>query len=798
MNYDSINIDNLSIFFQIVATSNIPIIITDVDQPDNPAVFINAAFEEVTGYSSSEVLGRNCRFLQSDDTDQQVRISLANAIKEGKSCKELIRNYRKNGELFWNELYIFPIKNSQGHITHYVGIQSDVTELLLTYEDLQEKGLAIENSLDIFIKLKSDDTILEVNKACCETFGWTEKELIGNSVYLLVQNHPKNKAYQDFAKFLDAETNSSLTSELKCKNGKIVCIEWTLPSTKGNAILLFGRDITEKKALLDKITSSEKQLLDVLDSLAVGFYSLDRHWRFNFINSAALKLMNKQSDELIGKNIWEEYPDTVNSIYFENYHLTMSGGESREFEWYYEPLKTWFDVKTNPSYNGISVLLQDITKRKNYEDQLLLIASHDFLTGLKNRQTFLSILETRLKQLGKVNGISVLFIDLDRFKEINDAYGHRFGDLVLKKLGERLGQLENEQITCARISGDEFLYLYPGTDVYYVEEFARNILSTVGTPMFINGVQIILGCSIGIAMHIGSNISADDLINKADSAMYAAKASGRNTYKWLILDDVYEFQRHRLRIDLLSAIQKNQFVLYYQPQNHLETGKIAGVEALIRWQHPQLGMLSPGAFIALAEESPIILQLGEWVIDEACRQLAVWERSGFKLKMSINISVRQLNDPNFVNVIDAITNKYGLCPDCIFLEVTESMLVQDFETTYKILQPFKQKGYSIALDDFGTGYSNFSYLNSLPITAIKIDRSFLRNIESDTKAVAVINGIIALAKSLDLTVITEGIETESQFDIIKETNCDQIQGYFIGRPLPAEEITTKFLNVQVV
>ena len=389
MNFDSPSIDNLSILFQIVATSNIPIIITDVDQPDNPAVFINAAFEEVTGYSSSEVLGRNCRFLQSDDRNQQVRISLANAIKEGKSCKELIRNYRKNGELFWNELYIFPIKNSQGHITHYVGIQSDVTELLLTYEDLQEKGLAIENSLDIFIKLKSDDTILEVNKACCETFGWTEKELIGNSVYLLVQNHPKNKAYQDFAKFLDAETNTSLTSELKCKNGKIVCIEWTLPSTTGNSILLFGRDITEKKALLDKITSSEKQLLDVLDSLAVGFYSLDRHWRFNFINSAALKLMNKQSDELIGKNIWEEYPDTVNSIYFENYHLTMAGGESREFEWYYEPLKTWFDVKTNPSSNGISVLLQDITKRKNYEDQLLLIASHDFLTGLKNRQTFL-------------------------------------------------------------------------------------------------------------------------------------------------------------------------------------------------------------------------------------------------------------------------------------------------------------------------------------------------------------------------------------------------------------------------
>lgn len=241
MNFDSLSIDNLSIFFQIVATSNIPIIITDVDKPDNPAVFINAAFEEVTGYSSPEVLGRNCRFLQSDDTDQQVRISLANAIKEGKSCKELIRNYRKNGELFWNELYIFPIKNSQGHITHYVGIQSDVTELLLTYEDLQEKGLAIENSLDIFIKLKSDGTILEANKACCETFGWTKKELMGNSVYLLVQNHPKNKAYQDFAKFFYAETTSSLTSEHECKNGKIVCIEWTLPSTKG-----IGRSATEE------------------------------------------------------------------------------------------------------------------------------------------------------------------------------------------------------------------------------------------------------------------------------------------------------------------------------------------------------------------------------------------------------------------------------------------------------------------------------------------------------------------------------------------------------------------------
>lgn len=794
MNLDLTNIDNFSLYFQIVVTSNIPIIITDVRQPDNPVVFINEAFEQVTGYSSTEVLGRNCRFLQGDDKAQQASISMAKAIEEGIPCKELIRNYRKNGELFWNEIYIFPIKNPQGHITHFVGIQSDVTNLLLANEGLHEKNLAIQNSLDIFLKVKNDGTILEANRACYETFGWTVEELIGNSIYVLVPDYLKNKACQDFTKLLDSETPTFLTSELICKHGKIVFIEWTLTVAKGNSIHFFGRDSTEKRALLEKISTSEKKLLSILESLTEGFFSLDRNWCFNFINNAGTKLLNKQADELIGKNLWEVYPETIGSIFSENYHRAMTAGESRQFESYYEPLKSWFDVRANPSSDGITVLFQDITERKHSEHELLFIASHDSLTGLNNRATCLNKLEKSLKQDGNMNGISVLFIDLDRFKEINDAYGHRFGDSVLKNVGVRLGRLQNDQITCARISGDEFLFFFPGFDISHVEKFSRDILSIVSKPMIIEGLEITIGCSIGIAIHNGSDISADDLINKADTAMYAAKASGRHIYKWAEKDDETEIQRHRLRSELLSAINGNQFILYYQPQIHLETGKIVGVEALIRWQHPHFGMLAPGAFITLAEESPIIFKLGEWVFDEACRQLALWNRLGFTLKMSINISAKQLNDPTLINRVDAIIVKYGLSPDCIELEVTESMLVQDFATTSKILEPFKQKGYRIALDDFGTGYSNFSYLNSLPITAIKIDRSFLRNIESDWKAIAVINGIIALGKSLDLTVITEGIETESEYEIIKGTKCDQIQGYFISRPLPAKELAEKFIN----
>lgn len=676
---NSLLISDTNLYGQILKESNSPIIITDYGQSDNHIVYVNRAFEIVTGYSCTEVLGKNCRFLQGEDTDQPSIGLMARAIKTGEPCEVLLRNYKKNGELFWNNVFLFPIHNSEGSISNFVGIQHDVTE---------------------------------------------------------------------------------------------------------------------RKTLELEIESSQKKLSTVLESISEGFYSLSRDWKFLYINDAGARLLGRQQEDLNNKSIWDEYPEAVNSEFYHTYHKVLEEAQPYSCESYYSPLGKWFEARAYPSPDGIVVIFQDITTRKEYEGKLVYAASHDSLTGLKNRSSSLNYLtEWLLQSKSEDCLVTVFFMDLDNFKEINDAFGHHAGDKVLATLGQRLSALESEEFICARISGDEFLFIHYSCNKSTDNTLAQTLLSTVSLPMHIDDVELSVGCSIGIASDCSLSITPDDLINRADSAMYHAKASGRFTYKWASDEpDALEFQRHKLRKELLSALHSGQFILHYQPQVDLHSQCIVGLEALIRWQHPELGLISPMVFIPIAEESNFILDLGAWVLEEAFRQLAQWAAWSNKLKMSINVSARQLSDPTLVDKLETLANKYKLTPSCIKLEITESMLVQDFETTFKILDPFKKKGFRIALDDFGTGYSNFSYLNRLPITAIKIDRSFIASIETDKKSIAVVNGIIALAKSLELTVICEGIENEAQLDILKGTECNYIQGYFISKPLDAVTLEARFLS----
>jgi EAL domain-containing protein (putative c-di-GMP-specific phosphodiesterase class I) len=340
----------------------------------------------------------------------------------------------------------------------------------------------------------------------------------------------------------------------------------------------------------------------------------------------------------------------------------------------------------------------------------------------------------------------------------------------------------------ARISGDEFVFVLANADVEAATALAAAVLQRMAEPIAVDDFKAAVGASIGIALGKAGEISADELLNNADSAMYAAKANGRHTFSVFSPESAQLIkQRLELRQEVFSALERRQFVLYYQPQISAANGAVVGAEALLRWEHPRLGVIAPGAFLSMLENSPAMSAVGTWVCEEACRQARVWELLGYRLQMAVNVSPRQLTDENLPVLLKDLVAHYALPPECIKLEVTESMLTQDIGKAAAVLRALQKEGFRIALDDFGTGYSNLSYLRHFPITAIKIDRSFVQEIEQDRRCLDIVNGVIAFAKSLKLSVICEGIETEAQASAIRSTECDVLQGYLIGKPMPASE-----------
>jgi EAL domain-containing protein (putative c-di-GMP-specific phosphodiesterase class I) len=323
---------------------------------------------------------------------------------------------------------------------------------------------------------------------------------------------------------------------------------------------------------------------------------------------------------------------------------------------------------------------------------------------------------------------------------------------------------------------------------------AAAVLHHLATPIAVDGHFVTVGGSIGIAIGNGRDYSADELLNNADAAMYQAKDNGRHTYAVFSTTARHLLkQRLELRQDVFSALERRQFVLFYQPQVSAVNGAVVGAEALLRWEHPRLGLLAPDLFLPMLEGSPAITAVGAWVCEEACRQAREWELLGYRLRMAVNVSPRQLMDENLPPLLTNLVTHYDLDPECIKLEVTESMLMQDIDKAASVLRLLQRDGFRIALDDFGTGYSNLSYLRTLPITAIKIDRSFVREIEQDRRCLDIVNGVIAFAKSLKLDVICEGIETEVQKEAIRSTGCDVLQGYLIGKPMRAEDFKALLL-----
>ncbi|KGG90719.1 diguanylate cyclase [Comamonas thiooxydans] len=520
--------------------------------------------------------------------------------------------------------------------------------------------------------------------------------------------------------------------------------------------------------------------------------ALDREWRFRNINQTAACLLKRRPEDLLNREIWTEYPDLIGSRYEAAYRQAAETGMPSTATDFYAPLATWFEVRAFPSDDGIVVLVRDVTEERAISERLSRQATHDDLTGLINRRELLLRLNNLVDE-GAAASVDLLFIDLDRFKDINDSFGHAVGDEVLRVIGERLSDMLTESVHVSRIGGDEFVLFLVNASEGEAARLARDITIRMREPIQTPCVRASVGASIGMARYPISASNAGELLRNADSAMYHAKRAGGSHVCSFGKEDAQRLShRRRLRSDLESASAASQFELYYQPQLDLHTGRVYGAEALLRWNHPQLGVLTPADFLDVLLESPAYEATGDWLIRLAFRQAAKWQAANrMPFKVAVNLSAMTIQNCDLATLVSEAADAAGVCASALDIEVTETVVMSDFAAASRTLSAVRKLGVTVSLDDFGTGYSSLSYLTRLPVDRIKIDKSFVRELttkETCRQARAMIEAMVALARALGMRTVAEGIESEEQFVLVKEIGCDAAQGYFIAKPGSAARI----------
>lgn len=513
-------------------------------------------------------------------------------------------------------------------------------------------------------------------------------------------------------------------------------------------------------------------------------------------------------DEVRGRKIYDLLPEEAVQSAIQHLERTLQTGESQIFEYQFHLNGTVRFHEARIVISGkdqILAIVRDITEHKRAEEQINYLAYNDTLTDLPNRHSFKNFLSQALAHVQRHNRpLATLHLGLDRFKHINETLGHNLGDLLLKAVAERLvhgvrrsdiiARLNTDGLATAvaRLEGDEFtILLTEVTDVQDAAKVAQRILEIFSYPFMLDIHEVFITASIGIAVFPFDGEDADTLLKNANAAMHHAKNQGRNNYQFYTQSmNSTAVEKLLLENNLRRALDRHQFLVYYQPQLDIHTGNITGMEALIRWQHPEKGLVAPGAFISLAEETGLIVPIGEWVLRTACAQNRAWQAAGFSpIQVSVNLSSSQFRQETLIKTISEVLHDTGLEPRYLVLELTESNLMKDAEATITMLHELKSMGLQLAIDDFGTGYSSLNYLKRFPLDTLKVDRSFVKNVTSDPDNAAITKAIIVLAHSLNLEVIAEGVETEKELVFLSSQNCDGIQGFFFSPPVPAELIT---------
>jgi diguanylate cyclase (GGDEF)-like protein/PAS domain S-box-containing protein len=552
----------------------------------------------------------------------------------------------------------------------------------------------------------------------------------------------------------------------------------------------------DRKRAADALRASEARFRTLAETApcAIVIYQGEH---FRYVNPAAASITGSDRDQITGRHFWDlVHPDFQHLLQGSGMERAVAAPARHEFKIVRpDGEERWLDFSTGAiEYGGRTAVLGiafDVTERKRAEDQIKELAYHDALTGLPNRLLFNDRLSVAVAQAHRsASRLAILFLDLDRFKVINDSLGHSLGDRLLQQVSERLQAGVRQGDTVARLGGDEFILLLPGiARAEDAAKVAEKILDTLKFPLRLQDRELFVTASIGISLYPEDGYDVESLIKNADTAMYRAKESGRDNFQ-LYTHAMNETAVERLGLEssLRKALPGGQLVLHYQPLLDLATGKVHGVEALLRWNHPERGLVLPSEFLNLAEITSLIVPMGPWTLRTACASARAWQQAGHpNLTVAVNLSARQFQQPDLVAQVKRALDETGLPPSSLDIEVTETHAMQNAEATILTLRELKRLGVRISIDDFGIGYSSLSYLKRLPIDTLKIDQSFVRDITTDPDDAAIATAVIALAHTLKLQVIAEGVETQEQLEFLAARHCDRMQGYLFSRPLPADE-----------
>ena len=642
-----------------------------------------------------------------------------------------------------------------------------------------------------------DGRYTDVNRAGCAMLGYERHEIVGKGIVDFIPPEDVPRLRQVKEQILQGGTHVT-EWHLRCKDGSYLPVEVSAKILPNGRWQGFVRDIRERKRTEEQL----RRAATVFDTTQEAILITDAEHRIVTVNQAYTNITGFGADEVLGKDLRSLQSDRHEEAFYRRLWQTLENtGQWQGEIWNQrkngEQYPAWGNISVVKNEHGeitnyVSVM-SDISPIKRAEERLSHLAHHDALTGLPNRLAFSANLEQALERARRHHRkLALLFLDLDRFKLVNDTLGHAAGDQMLQVIADRLRHSVRAEDMAARLGGDEFTIVME--EISQAEDaalLAKKIIRVVAEPIHLNDRDIVTSASIGIGLFPDDAGNAGDLARAADSAMYRAKGRGRQTYEFYTTALTTRALEHMsIENGLRQALARNEFALCFQPQIEVATGKMRGVEALLRWRHPELGVLLPEQFIRIAEESRLIDAIGEWVLQTACAQAKAWKQAGLPVfRIAINLSGHQIIYDHPAETIRRALEQNGLRPGEVLLEleITESVL-QSGEQVVTALRQLRSLGISIAIDDFGTGYSSLSHLKHLPIDTLKIDRAFLRNIPHDADNNAIATAIISMGHSLGLRVVAEGVETQDQLEFLAEQDCDEAQGFFISEAVAAEHI----------
>ncbi|WP_117160931.1 EAL domain-containing protein [Paraliobacillus sp. X-1268] len=819
--------------------------ITDPSKNDNPLVYVNDGFEKVTGYKSNEVIGKNPRFLQGKATSEESKDKIKQALIKKESIQLEIQNYKKDGSIFWNELKITPIFNDNNQLNYLTGIQNDITEK-------KNQTILIKNQLDFVKTMLSTTNHSEIFSQFTQTI---ERHL--NVPCTILRMNEDNETYQLFASTLVTESFKKVVydffgdklgdkEKIETFTKKTLVVEDILGDERFKAFWPIAKNNGYRSFWSTPIKTKEGEtigIFKVYKQVDLPFTELDLRVLESYSSIFAMAMQNVQYNEKLQKSerryrlIGENSSDMICLLdeqlkveYFSPSNVRLLGAVDKfvdvqkalteeslsRLTSFIEILReygrpdtievelkaindTWhsLDISGSQFYDSeeqqtkILLVARDITERKEYENRLNRLLYYDPLTQLPNNYYFKKTLKTTINNRKPFN---LLLLDFDQMKEIRSLYGGGAEEIVLTKLADVMKR--SLAVTMiARTGESEFSVLleaYPDLDE--LKRQVKGLLRVLEGPWHYHVQEFVATVSIGIVYY--NDQSADTMRFQAEWALQTARKKGKHRYH-IYLDEVSQGTHTSISIqnDLYHALDRNEFKLLYQPQVNVKNNNVDGVEALIRWEHRTLGMISPGEFIPIAEDTGLIIPISEWIIKEVCLGMVQWIKQGKERNASINISYRQMEEEGFVDKVKAILAETKCPANRLTFEITENMLMNDLSLSLRVLKQLKAVGIQLSVDDFGIGYSSLSYLKKFPIDCLKIDRAFVRSIHEDPNDFAIVQAIMEMSRALGLKVVAEGTETEANIRILQKLGCDNFQGYWFSRPVDCNELEKNVMKI---